>query len=96
MSEQCEKTKTWETCRTIWPKLPIKWCSVCTKANDSLDTEYTDEVVCPHCGQTQSDPWEIFEGKECSETECGSCVEPFLASQHVSVSYSTRKPEEDT
>lgn len=51
------------------------------------DTDYTDEVVCPHCGYEHSDSWEMSEGHH----ECGDCCRPFEITQNVEVTYSTEK-----
>jgi DNA-directed RNA polymerase subunit RPC12/RpoP len=54
-----------------------------------IDTDYTDEIVCPHCGYEYSDSWE-FDGY--SDTiECSSCGEGFEYTRDVSVTYSTQK-----
>lgn len=52
------------------------------------DCWHTDELVCPYCGDEQSDSWEHT--REDGETDCGSCSRPFRYSRHVSVSYTTR------
>lgn len=51
------------------------------------DTDYTDEIVCPHCGYECSDSWEMEEGRH----ECGDCCRPFMVTRNVSVHYSTEK-----
>jgi len=56
---------------------------------EEFDTEYTDEMVCPHCGHEQMDSWEHHDDD--GATECGECGEEFDYSRHVSVSYSTSK-----
>jgi predicted RNA-binding Zn-ribbon protein involved in translation (DUF1610 family) len=60
-----------------------------------FDTRNTDDPVCPWCGQTQVNAWELFSSAswEFSETECDSCGKDILIEQQNSVSYSTRKPE---
>ena len=54
-----------------------------------FEHEYTDEVVCPHCGYTHSDSWEMGEG----ERDCPDCEKPFTMSRDVTVRYSTEKKE---
>ena len=51
------------------------------------DTDYTDEVTCPHCGYKCSDSWEMSVGVH----ECGDCGREFEMERDVSVSYSTTK-----
>jgi len=48
--------------------------------------EYTDEIVCPHCGEESSDSW------ECSDSgtdECCECGKDFAYQRDITVSYST-------
>lgn len=59
-----------------------------------IDTDYTEYVTCPHCGNKDRDSWEIdfgpgMEGD--AEVQCGSCGEDFLASRLVSIKYCTKK-----
>lgn len=55
-----------------------------------IDHEYTDEVVCPHCGYKHQDSYEFFiHNDECSDTNCHSCNKPFTAIRHVNIYYST-------
>lgn len=58
------------------------------------DTEYTDEVVCPHCFVEHQDSHEFFCGsaEDAEGAQCGSCGGVFHASRHIDVKYSTRKP----
>lgn len=58
-----------------------------------LSHTHTDEPICPHCGAVQKDAWEHFtaDSSECAETECGSCERDIVISQHISVTYSTKK-----
>lgn len=54
-----------------------------------FDHEYSDEVICPHCGYEHGDSWEMGEG----DNECSECEKPFSMSRNVSVTYSTEKLE---
>ena len=55
----------------------------------------SDLLVCPHCGYEDKDSWECNRGEEGDwEQDCHLCGEPFRASRHVSVSYSSRLPQE--
>ncbi len=51
------------------------------------DCECTDDPVCPHCGETQSDFWEV--SADSGTTECGHCSRPFEFERHVEVTYNT-------
>ena len=59
------------------------------------DTEYTDEVTCPHCGYKERDSWE-FNGDgdgHVFDHECGECGETYEVMVMVSVKYTTQKKE---
>ena len=51
------------------------------------ETEYTPEVVCPHCGYVSSDSWEMTEG----DRVCADCENRFVMTRHQEVTYSTEK-----
>jgi transcription elongation factor Elf1 len=51
------------------------------------DTDYTDEVICPHCGYEHSDSFEMSEGVR----ECSDCGREFEMERDVAVTYSTTK-----
>jgi hypothetical protein len=56
-----------------------------------FDTNYTDEITCPYCGDVQSDSWEFpDDGVHC----CDECDNNFSYVRDVSVTYSTSKAEE--
>ena len=75
-------------------------CAPCEKAKREADIknrilkgfehEYTDEVVCPHCGYTYGDSWEMGE----SEHDCPDCGKSFNIERTVSVAYTTEKVED--
>ncbi len=56
-------------------------------AEFSGDTDYTDEITCPHCGYVCSDSWEISDGKR----ECGDCGREYEVERDVVVTYCTTK-----
>ena len=62
------------------------------KANkkDEFDTEYTKDIVCPHCGAEDGDSWE---SNDCdgNTQQCGSCDNDFVLAVHHEVTYSTSK-----
>lgn len=69
-------------------------CDKCHKArvekrivDFSDDTDFTDEVVCPHCGFKYSDSWEMEDGGH----TCSDCGNKFELSRDVEVHYSTEK-----
>ena len=51
-----------------------------------INHEYTDEVVCPHCGYEHTDSWDR---PDSDEDECGECGKPFQYSRSTTVKYST-------
>lgn len=53
-----------------------------------IDHEYTDEIVCPHCGYEHSDSWEY---EEDGEEDCHECGKPFYSGRDLSVTYWTSK-----
>ncbi len=57
------------------------------RVSAGFDHEYTDEVVCPHCGYVHGDSWEMRDG----ETDCPDCEKSFTMERNVSVTYSTEK-----
>jgi len=52
------------------------------------DTGYTQEIVCPWCGQEQSDSWEASDSEE---HECDNCGNRYKHERNVQVDYSTEK-----
>ncbi len=54
-----------------------------------IDHDYTSEIVCPYCGHTFSDSWEMH-GDD-GETECDECNKVFMWRRDVSVTYVTEK-----
>jgi transcription elongation factor Elf1 len=54
-----------------------------------IDSDYTEEITCPHCGYVHSDSWEV--GENSGNTECDSCKKPFAYERNTSVTYSTTK-----
>lgn len=62
------------------------------RAIDDIDHEYTDEVVCPHCGHKHRDSYDFFgDSDEDVNAECDECGGVFVATRNVSIDYSTRK-----
>lgn len=63
-----------------------------TEQQREINHEYTDEVVCPYCGDVKSESYEFFgDHDEDSGLTCDVCGKEFTATRHVSVMYSTVK-----
>lgn len=61
-----------------------------------LDPHFTDAPICPHCGSTMSDAWELEFGMSgTEEVDCGHCGQPYLVTQHVRITYSTKAINND-
>ena len=58
---------------------------------EEIDHEYTDEIVCPHCGYEFGDSWELGDGEDIGELDCDGCGKNFYAERIITVNYSTRK-----
>lgn len=58
-----------------------------------IDTDYTDETVCPYCGHEEQDSWELCPnvGEADGLTECGDCEKTYRWTRNTSVTYNTRK-----
>lgn len=53
-----------------------------------IDHEWTNELVCPHCGYEHSDSWELNDGDEGDwDHECHDCQKTFAAQRFVTVKY---------
>lgn len=52
-----------------------------------------DEIVCPYCGETQSDGRD-YEG-DSGEIECADCEKEFFYERNHEVTYSTSRQKED-
>lgn len=56
-----------------------------------FEHDYTDEVVCPHCGYEHGDSWEMRDGKK----DCPECEKSFTMERNTSVNYTTEKSEKE-
>jgi hypothetical protein len=58
----------------------------------NFDTDFTNNMVCPHCGYEDGDCWEygMKDGEEL-QTECHSCGKKFSVTCYISINYSTEK-----
>lgn len=55
-----------------------------------IDHEYTEEIVCPHCGEEFIDSWEFA---DIGEHTCYECGGKFSHERDVTVTYSTQKTQ---
>jgi len=62
----------------------------------SIDHEYTREIVCPYCGYEFSDSWDYGLTGDPYEMECHNedCLKTFDSYIDVDVTYVTKKIEE--
>ena len=60
---------------------------------------YTDEAVCPHCGQVVQGTYEIFAGDSdegdgaTAEDICANCDKQFEIRRNIEITYTTKKME---
>lgn len=54
-----------------------------------IDHDFTDEIVCPYCGDRKSDSWKWVQGD--GNEQCSSCKMNYFYFRHVIVKYSTSK-----
>lgn len=54
---------------------------------NSLEHEYTDDVICPYCNHRHADSWEFGDSEQGT---CESCGKNFRMEKHHSVTYSTK------
>jgi transposase len=55
-----------------------------------IDHICTKEIVCPYCGYTMSDSWEM---EDDGSWTCDACNNEFRYQRNISVSYTSRKKE---
>lgn len=96
--------KTQDECKNegirLWPE-PSKGRSICHTCREieiedeiaefqetDTDTDYTDEIICPHCGY-ENDRSEIDESDD--DMTCGHCGREFSMEMHVQVHFTTVK-----
>lgn len=62
-----------------------------------LETQYTNEIVCPHCRYTFSCSYECFTDGDSNDIDCENpdCEKEFLAFRNLSVTYSTYLKDEN-
>ena len=57
---------------------------------EEIEHEYTEEIVCPHCGFVHGDSWEV--SGDDGWMFCDQCKEKFLYERQRDITYTTRKP----
>jgi transcription elongation factor Elf1 len=54
--------------------------------------DYENDITCPYCGYKDRDSWEVMSGEEdLGVIECGHCCKEFEAFRNVSITYTTKK-----
>ena len=61
-------------------------------SSKEIDTQYTDEITCPYCGEKQGNSWEYNKWGE-GEIDC-DCGETYDFSVDVEVTYQTFKKQQ--
>jgi transcription elongation factor Elf1 len=57
-----------------------------------IDHEYTDEIICPYCGNEFTDSWEYgINEEDLGLLECDECGKSFYASRHIEITYVTEE-----
>lgn len=74
------------------------WCQECRDKADAFyewqnEQSYTDNIVCPWCGEEQTDSWECDAWD--LEYECRYCGKKIEYERNTDVTYSSRKRECD-
>ena len=66
--------------------------SMCDNWEKEIETDFTQELVCPYCGYEDTDSWEYdqntFDGV-LGDIECGECGKTFHAQRNGEITYST-------
>ena len=60
---------------------------------NQINTQFTRDVICPHCGHIYRDSWE-YNGDDGTVQECIECSEKFILYIDFEVHYCTEKYEE--
>jgi len=53
------------------------------------DTSYTPDIICPWCGESLGDSWELSSNSD--ELECENCEHAYTYERIIDVTYSTSK-----
>jgi len=57
----------------------------------TFDTDWTDEMICPHCGYIVTEAWEITGSRESGEHDCEECGKSFAWTENMTIRYTTTK-----
>jgi predicted RNA-binding Zn-ribbon protein involved in translation (DUF1610 family) len=63
------------------------------KIAKEMDHIFTNEMICPYCGEEQTDPCE--EEDDSGEYECEGCGKIFRYNRHTTIEYCSMKMEEE-
>ena len=58
-----------------------------------IDTSRKDDIICPHCGHTYTESWEVADYNNEGEQDCAECGKKFYWVEHRVVTYTTEKLE---
>ena len=67
---------------------------VISELNKCFPFEYTNDMLCPFCGDIQDDVWEMTNGKEDGSTDCQHCGNEFQWQEFTTTTYTTRAKEQ--
>ncbi len=56
---------------------------------ENIDSTYTQEIVCPHCGHEHCNSWEL--SHDSGEMDCCDCGKEFHYERNITIDYSTSK-----
>jgi DNA-directed RNA polymerase subunit RPC12/RpoP len=70
----------------------VEGCDFCN--HTGIDSEFTDEIVCPYCGHEFGDSWE-FNDSDGKKIDCYECDKTFELSVNFEATYTTRRIKED-
>ena len=56
------------------------------------ETDYTKEIVCPHCGHKYRDSWE-YNDESGTVWNCDECEKEFILTVDFDITYCTEKVE---
>ena len=65
--------------------------------NKEIECDYTNEIVCPYCGEEAGDSWETskdMSNGESATCECQACDKKFNVSVDIDITYNSWKLED--
>lgn len=64
---------------------------------EAIDHDFTEELVCPHCGHEEGDSWEVKPSDEdLGLLECSDCGKGYYGTRNITVDYCTEKAKYGT